>query len=59
MIGARVTLWLFDAFTVVADLDSSIYTFGRDFLLGEVSSNSFLFRLSTGVEVNLDTFAGN
>ena len=59
VVGARVTLSLFEAFTVVADLDSSIYTFGRDFLLGEVSSDSFLFRLSTGVEVNLDAFTGN
>ncbi|MCK4514882.1 MAG: hypothetical protein KAU31_06465 [Spirochaetaceae bacterium] len=59
VIGARVTLSLFDAFTLVADLDSSIYTFGRDFLLGEVSSDSFLFRLSTGLEINLDAFAGN
>ena len=59
VIGARITLSLFDAFTVVADLDSSIYTFGRDFLLGEVSSDSFLFRLSTGLEINLDAFAGN
>jgi hypothetical protein len=59
ILGARLTLSLFEAFTVVADLDSSIYTFGREFLLGEVSSDSFLFRLSTGVEVNLDAFVGN
>ncbi len=59
VIGARITLSLFEAFTIVADLDSSIYTFGRDFLVGEVSSDSFLFRLSTGLEVNMDAFAGN
>ena len=59
VIGARITLSLFEAFTVIADLDSSIYTFGREFLIGEVSSDSFLFRLSTGVEVNLDAFTGN
>jgi hypothetical protein len=58
VIGARITLALFKAFTIVADLDSSIYTFGREALVGEVSSDSFLFRLSTGVEVNLDAFAG-
>jgi hypothetical protein len=57
VIGARLTLSLFEAFTIVADLDSSIYTFGRDFLVGEVSSDSFLFRLSTGIELNLDAFA--
>jgi len=59
VIGARITLSLFEAFTVIADLDSSIYTFGHEFLIGEVSSDSFLFRLSTGVEVNLDAFTGN
>ena len=59
VIGARFTLSRFEAFTVVADLDSSIYTFGHDFLLGQVSSDSFLFRLSTGVELNLDAFTGN
>lgn len=59
VIGARFTLSLFEAFTVVADLDGSIYTFGTDFLLGQVSSDSFLFRLSTGVEVNLDAFTGS
>ena len=59
VIGARITFSLFEAFTVVVDLDSSIYTFGRDFLLGEVISDSFLFRLSTGVEINLDAFTGS
>lgn len=58
ILGARFTLSLFDAFTVVADLDSSIYTFGLDDLVGEVSSDSFLFRLSTGVEVDLSAFTG-
>jgi hypothetical protein len=56
VIGARITLSLSDAFTIVADMDSSIYTFGQEFLVGEVSADSFLFRLSTGIELNLDAF---
>lgn len=57
VLGARFTLNLMDAFTVVADLDSSIYTFGLQDLVGEVNADSFLFRLSTGIEVDLDAFA--
>ena len=49
VLGALLSLELFDAVTLRADLESSIYTFGRDYLLGEVSADRFLFRLYTGV----------
>ncbi|MFW6312755.1 MAG: hypothetical protein ACOC2N_02605 [Spirochaetota bacterium] len=39
----------FERFTISAELETSIYTFGRDDLIGEVSADRFLFRLSTGV----------
>jgi hypothetical protein len=49
ILGTRATLTLFDTLSIVADLDTSIYTFGLDSLIGEVSADRFLFRLSTGV----------
>jgi len=57
VLGARLSFSLLQAFTIVADLDSSIYTFGRGALVGEVSADSFLFRLSTGVVVDLAELA--
>ena len=57
ILGALLTVDIFETITVVADLESSIYTFGRDALLGQVSADAFLFRLRTGVRLNTDLFS--
>ncbi len=49
VLGTEASFSLFDAFRIMLDLESSIYMFGTNALLGEVSADSFLFRLSTGV----------
>ncbi len=49
ILGTDVSVELFERFTFDAELESSIYTFGRDELIGQVSADQFLFRLSTGV----------
>jgi len=56
VLGLRFDVTILRAFTITADLDSSIYTFGLEDLVGEVSSDSFLFRLTTGVSLDLGTF---
>lgn len=38
------------------DLESSIYTFGQDELLGVSSSDKYLFRLYTGIKMNLSDY---
>jgi len=49
VLGTALSVDLFDRFTLHADLESSIYAFGLDTLVGETSADRFLFRLSTGV----------
>jgi hypothetical protein len=57
VLGLRLSVDIGESVAAVVDLDSSIYTFGREFLLGETSADSFLFRLSTGFELDLSAFA--
>ncbi len=59
VLGALITVDLFDALTIVANLQSSIYTFGRDYLLGQVAADRFLFRLSTGIVLDTALFTRN
>lgn len=56
VLGIRLDLTLFEFLTFTADLDSSIYTFGLEDLVGEVSADSFLFRLSTGLSIDTSVF---
>jgi len=49
VLGTDISIDLFSRLSIDAALESSIYTFGRDDLIGEVSADRFLFRLSTGV----------
>ncbi len=48
VLGTKITAELFDTIELVFDLESSVYTFGREALLGE-STDRILFRLRTGV----------
>lgn len=57
VLGTKITAELFDTITLTADLEGSIYTFGRDALLGE-STDRFLFRLRTGVSYRGQSTAG-
>jgi len=49
VLGTDISVELFERFTIDTALESSIYTFGRDDLIGEISADTFLFRMSTGV----------
>lgn len=49
VLGTDISVDLFGRFSLLANLESSIYMFGTDALVGEVSADRFLFRLSTGV----------
>lgn len=49
VLGTDISVEPFERLTLDAKLESSIYAFGRDELIGEVSADRFLFRLSTGV----------
>ena len=53
ILGTRFEAELLDRVTLLADLESSIYTFGRDALVGLVSADRFLFRLSAGLSYRL------
>jgi hypothetical protein len=48
VLGTDVSVELFDRLTAHLELESSIYMFGRDELVGQSSADRFLFRLSTG-----------
>lgn len=48
VLGTDLSVELFDRLTLAADLESSIYMFGRDALVGQSSADRFLVRLRTG-----------
>ena len=52
--GTAFDLNVKDNLVFIFDLESSIYTFGQDELLGVSSSDKFLFRLYTGVKMDLN-----
>lgn len=56
ILGVKATAEVFRAMELIADLESSVYTFGTDALLGTTSADTFLFRLSTGISLDLDAF---
>lgn len=49
VVGTDLSIQLFDRLSLSADLESSVYMFGTNSLLGEVRADQFLFRLRTGV----------
>ena len=49
VLGTELSVELFDQLTVQADLESSVYAFGRDALVGQTVADRFLFRLRTGL----------
>jgi len=53
IMGTAFDLDMKDNLVFTCDLESSIYTFGQDELLGVSSNDKFLFRLYTGVKINL------
>lgn len=53
IMGTAFDLDIKDNLVFTCDLEGSIYTFGQDELLGVSSNDKFLFRLYTGVKMNL------
>ena len=51
--GTKVTLDLGAGTSYYVRLDSALYTFGRDDLLGEFDSGSYIFRAQTGISLDL------
>jgi hypothetical protein len=49
VVGTDITAELFDRLTIEANLESSMYAFGRDALVGQTVADRFLFRLRTGM----------
>mgnify|MGYP006286407161 FL=1 len=49
VLGTELSVELFDQLMLRADLESSVYAFGRDALVGQTVADRFLFRLRTGV----------
>jgi len=56
ILGIRGELALSEAWSALAGLESSIYTFGLDKLIGEFSSSTYLFSSFLGVKARLDGF---
>lgn len=54
ILGTHVDVNVSDFITITAGLDSSIYTFGQDALLGVSNPGVYLFRATTGIKINLD-----
>lgn len=51
VLGTDVQATVADLFDILLDLETSIYTFGTDFLVGAVSSETFRFRARAGVSI--------
>ncbi len=54
IVGADVDIDITDAITLTFGLDSSIYTFGQDELLGVSNPGVYLFRAIAGININID-----
>lgn len=54
VLGKKIVLDVFDPLRLLVDLESSIYTFGLDELLGETSRDRYLFRLRVGASYRID-----
>ena len=53
VLGTTVVLDAFDSLRLLFDLESSLYTFGLDELLGETSGDGYLFRLRVGASYSI------
>jgi hypothetical protein len=53
LLGTRFDMRLTESIAMMLDLDSSIYTFGQDELLGISNPGSYLFRAAAGVTVDV------
>lgn len=53
VLGTDVEATIADLFTLLLDLETSIYTFGTDFLVGAVRTDTFLFRARIGFSLPL------
>lgn len=54
ILGTEVDINITDFLTVILNLESSIYTFGQDILLGISNPGWYLFRAYTGFKINFD-----
>ena len=56
IVGTRVEFHVTNFLTLVADLNSSVYTFGQESLVGlsNPGPNGYLFQLQTGAQISLD-----
>ena len=54
ILGTRFDMHLTESIAMTIDLDSSIYTFGQDELLGISNPGTYLFRAVAGVTVDVD-----
>jgi hypothetical protein len=61
LLGTRFDIDLNESMKLILDLDSSIYTWGQDELLGisNPGPGGYLFRAVTGLEVDVDKFLAN
>jgi hypothetical protein len=57
VIEAEMDLSLGDAFVFYSTLEGGIYSFGQGQLLGNAAFENFLFRLSSGIRLNVDTIS--
>jgi hypothetical protein len=60
VIGTRADIGITDSITLILDLDSSIYTFGQDALLGisNPGPGGYLFRAVAGVSLDMSKLLG-
>ena len=54
VLGTAVEIDLPWRITLLAGMESSMYLFGREALLGSASADRFLFRMSTGARISID-----
>jgi hypothetical protein len=57
VLGMRIDLLFSDSFMLYTNLDSNLFSFGQEHLAGG-TTDSFLFRASTGFKINLDALSG-
>jgi hypothetical protein len=49
LLGTEVSIDLFERLSLLVDMESSIYMFGTEALLGAVRADQFLFRMTSGI----------
>jgi hypothetical protein len=56
ILGTGMTFTFRRGYSLYANLESSIYSFGLDDLIGEFGSTDYLFSLTTGFRIDLDPY---